>query len=44
MLIIHKMFAIINLSKTFQSQKSNDNQYFIICLPDIQGEQSTTYS
>lgn len=34
----------MNLSKTFQTQKHIDNQFFITCLPDIQGEQSTTYS
>ena len=31
------------MSKTFQMVISIDNQCFIICSPDIQGEQSTTY-
>jgi hypothetical protein len=37
------MFKIITLYKPFQTTHTIENQLFIVCSPDIQGEQSTTY-
>jgi hypothetical protein len=37
------MFKIITLYNPFQTTQTDENQLIVVCSPDIQGEQSTTY-
>jgi len=40
---MHIQFNFIKMINTFQTTKHIDNQCFMFCSPDIQGEQLTTY-